>query len=209
MNTVDLLFPVIGRRIRTDHNYPLYSALSRLLPCLHDGSLKYALGPISGVYVGEGFLQCDLANSHLRLRVRAEDIPRVLPLAGKSLTIMGQRLCLGVPQVWVLKPAPVLFARLVTFKNATDHDTFLAVARRELDQLGIGGELSVPEHWDKKPERGPYRRVMRIKDTRIVCFPLLVRGLQPDESLKLQETGLGGRRHMGAGFFVPANDGED
>lgn len=102
MNTVDLLFPVVGRRLRTDHSYSLYSALSRLLPCLHDGSLKYALAPIPGVYVGEGFLQCDLANSHLRLRVRAEEIPRVLPLAGKRLTIMGQRLCLGVLSAIVL-----------------------------------------------------------------------------------------------------------
>ena len=209
MNTVDLLFPVVGRRIATDHHYALYSALTHLLPCLHDGSLEYSLAPIPGVYIGQGFLACDPTHSQLRLRLRAGDIPRVLPLAGKSLAIMGQRLCLGVPRVRVLEAAPVLFSRVVTFKNATQEEAFLVAARRELNGLGIGGELSIPEHWDKKPERGPYRRVLRIKETRIVCFPLLVRGLRPEESLKLQETGLGGRRHMGAGLFVPArSEGE-
>jgi len=167
------------------------------------------LAPIPGLYVGQGFLQLDPARSRLRVRVQAADIPRVLPLAGRSLTVMGQRLCLGVPHVRALQPVPALYARLVTFKNATQPEPFLAAARRELDRLQVGGELSIPEHWDKKPERGPYRRVMRIKDTRIVCFSLLVRDLNSDESLRLQELGLGGRRHMGAGLFVPISDKEE
>ena len=32
MFAVDLLFPVIGKRLPTDHAYPLYSAVSGLLP---------------------------------------------------------------------------------------------------------------------------------------------------------------------------------
>ncbi len=209
MNSLDLLFPVVGRRLPTDHSYPLYSALTHLLPCLHDGTVPFALAPIPGDYVGQGLLQLDPARSHLRMRVRAADIPRVLPLAGKSLTVMGQRLRLGVPRIHMLRPSPDLFARLVTFKNATQPEPFLAVARRELDRLNVGGDLSIPEHGDKNPARGPHRRVMRIKEKRIVCFPFLIRGLAPDESLRLQETGLGGRRHMGCGLFIAVGDREE
>jgi len=32
---------------------------------------------------------------------------------------------------------------------------------------------------------------------------LHVNGLTAEESIKLQEIGLGGRRHMGCGIFVP------
>ncbi len=46
----------------------------------------------------------------------------------------------------------------------------------------------------------------RIKEVRIVGFALLVEGLRPDESLRLQEVGLGGRRHLGCGVFVPAQE---
>lgn len=209
MQWIDLLFSVVGRQLPTDHSYPLYSALTRLLPCLHDGTVPFALAPIPGDYVGQGLLQLDPSRSYLRMRVRAADIPRVLPLAGKSLAVMGQRLRVGVPRIHVLQPSRELFARLVTFRNATQPEPFLAVARRELDQLNVGGEISIPEHCDKNPARGPYRRVMRIKDKRIVCFPFLVRGLNPDESLRLQETGLGGRRHMGCGLFIAVGDGEE
>jgi CRISPR-associated protein Cas6 len=48
---------------------------------------------------------------------------------------------------------------------------------------------------------------MRVKDKLVVCFPLLVHDLSPEESLRLQEEGLGGRRRMGGGVFLPA-DGE-
>jgi hypothetical protein len=50
---VDLMFPVIGPRLPTDHGYLLYSAISRLSPCVHDGSVKFGLETISGQYVGK------------------------------------------------------------------------------------------------------------------------------------------------------------
>jgi CRISPR-associated protein Cas6 len=36
-----------------------------------------------------------------------------------------------------------------------------------------------------------------------VGFALTVQGLSPDSSLRLQTLGLGGRRHMGCGLFLP------
>src|SRR5262245_36175660 len=118
MNRVDLLFPVVGQRVPTDHGYALYSALSRALKCLHDGTVPFARGPISGRHTGEGMLSLDPSRSFLRLRVPVTDIPRVLPLSGKSVSIMGQRLRFGVPRIRALEPAASLIARTVTFKNA-------------------------------------------------------------------------------------------
>jgi CRISPR-associated protein Cas6 len=208
MTTIDLLFPVVGTRLPTDHGYPLYAAMSRALPCLHDGSVKVGIAPIPGPHIGNGLLQIDLKQSRLRLRLDSSDLPRVLPLAGKGLEVMGHRIRLGVPQVAALCPAPALISRAVTIKKATDAGTFREVARKQLDELEVRGRLSVPEHVRKDGQREPIRRVVRIKYVRIVCYSLLVEELQPEESLRLQENGLGGRRHLGCGVFLPAREGD-
>jgi CRISPR-associated protein Cas6 len=45
------------------------------------------------------------------------------------------------------------------------------------------------------------RRTLRIKDKEVVGYEVLVEALTAEESLNLQEHGLGGRRHMGCGIF--------
>lgn len=37
----------------------------------------------------------------------------------------------------------------------------------------------------------------------VVGYELVIEGLTADESVAIQTTGLGGRRHMGCGVFVP------
>jgi len=38
----------------------------------------------------------------------------------------------------------------------------------------------------------------------VVGYAVVVRGLDPEGSLRLQERGLGGRRRFGCGLMVPA-----
>ena len=57
---------------------------------------------------------------------------------------------------------------------------------------------------EKGPKAGePRRRIVHIKGKKIVGYPLIVQGLTADESIRLQEQGLGGRTRIGCGFFVP------
>jgi CRISPR-associated protein Cas6 len=208
---VDLLFPVVGQRLPTDHGYLLYGALSRTLPCVHDGSVRFSMAPVTGQYVGNGLLQLDPLRSRLRLRVAEGDIRRLLPLAGKGLRLMRHHVRLGVPHVRALEPSPSLYARTVAIKHATDVASVCIAARRQLDEIDVGGHVRVPNHVVKGGAVEPQRRVLRIKEAVIVGYALLVEGLKEEESLRLQEVGLGGRRRMGCGFFVPTHeqDGHD
>ena len=52
------------------------------------------------------------------------------------------------------------------------------------------------------------RRVFRIKDKTVVGYGVRIAGLNATESLRLQEHGLGGRRKMGCGVFVPVRRSE-
>lgn len=192
---LDLFFPLQGREIPVDHGYLLFAALSRCLevpddPWLHE-SKDVGIHLIRGRYQGLGRLALG-PNAKLGVRLPAALIPRLLPLAGKSIDVAGSKLRLGIPQPHALTPVPNLYAHLVTCRNGQDEARFDAEIARQLETLGIRGQI----------QRGP-RRTFTIKDKKVVAHSLLVTELTAEESIRLQEAGLGGRRKMGCGVFVP------
>jgi CRISPR-associated protein Cas6 len=59
------------------------------------------------------------------------------------------------------------------------------------------------------PRKGPLngkdpfvRRTLNIKGVNVVGYAATVSGLSPTDSLRLQNEGMGGRRHFGCGLFV-------
>ncbi len=201
MAVIDLSFVLVGTTIPLDHGYSLFSALCRVVPGLH-GDRRVGVHPIRGRQTGPGIMALD-ERSRLKVRLPAEEIAPYIAIAGKELDLGGHRVQTGIPQVEAIVPAPNVAARLVTFRHAMDAETFEADIRRELARMEINAtpELvpgSRPEHIGQ-----PIRRVLRIKDRRIVGYPLRVVGLSAEESVRLQEEGLGGRRRMGCGVFAP------
>lgn len=195
-HVVDLFFHIQGKEVPVDHGYTLYSAISRILESgdenkwLHNAD-NVGLLPIRGHYAGQGKLLLD-QHARFGLRLPVNLIPKVLRLAGKRLDVNGEALRIGVSTTSALIPAPVLYAHIVTTKNGEDESRFDAEIQRQLDALDIKG----------KPARGP-RRIVTIKDKKVVGYSLLVSELTAEESIRLQEHGLGGRRKMGCGVFVP------
>ena len=115
-------------------------------------------------------------------------------MAGKTIDIFGRKISLGVPSVHNLTPADSLRARLVTIKGYFQPEPFREAVRRQLDKLEVGQcEIIVGR-----------QRTLRIKRNEIVGFETTLADLSPEDSLKISSHGIGGRRHMGCGFFVPA-----
>ena len=207
----DLLFPLTGGPIPLDHGYALYAALSRELgPAVHgDGPKSAGAGvfPVRGV--GRGRELVLDKHSSLRLRVPAASIAEFVGLAGKFLDVGGGRVRLAPPTVRPLVPAAAVAARLVLLKLAHQDergvtpDHFLDAARRKLDSLDIAGELAIPTYQGGERDGQPRRCVMRVKGAVRPGYPLVVAGLTADESLRLQKAGIGGRRKMGCGLFLP------
>jgi CRISPR-associated protein Cas6 len=204
MSVIDIHFPVRGDTLPTDHAYDLYSALSRIVPALHCDRMAYRLAAITGEYAGNGSIRLwPQGRSRLRLRLMAEDITTILPLAGGPLDIGGKEIRLGVPAVQALVPAPALVARSVVIAGFTDPGPFLDAARRQLDELKIVAEIGIPLNRSGPREGQPRRCVIRLKGARMIGYPVQVEGLTADESIRLQEAGIGGRGHLGCGFFIP------
>lgn len=198
---IDLSFSVRSvSTVPADHGYLLYSAVSRAMPELHREN-DYGIHPIRGRQLGGRTLQLT-DQSRLVIRSDADRIARFLSLAGKRLQLLDRLLQVGVPQVRAFIPAVAIRSRLVTIKLKVatgapaelTAESFASSARRQLDALSISPDAQL--HLGK-------RRTLRVKDKEVVGYEVLIDGLTAEESLTVQEHGLGGRRKMGCGVFVP------
>ncbi|MBX6312541.1 MAG: type I-MYXAN CRISPR-associated protein Cas6/Cmx6, partial [Isosphaeraceae bacterium] len=201
MPVIDLAFTLQGTTIPLDYGYALFSALCRVVPPLH-GDRRVGVHPIRGLRLEPRRLTL-VPQSRLRLRLPSEEIAPYLALAGSVLDLDGDRLRVGIPRVESLRPAANLAARVVTIGHLTEPGPFAASVRQQLAEMGVSAEPSfVPSpHPDHAGE--PSRRVLRIKGKRIIGYALRLIGLTAAESLLIQERGLGSRRRMGCGIFIP------
>ena len=205
--TLDILFRVIGTEVPSDHGYALYAALSRILETEEDqwihGNPLIGLHTLRGERLGNGRILIG-RNARIGLRLPSDLLPRVLKLAGKSLGLDGSRLRIGVSETRALVPARTLHCRIATTKNGENPTRFDAEISRQLEALGIRGKVfRVPKASEGSKGRDPNRRIVRVKSKRIVGYSVLATELTGEESILLQERGLGGRRRMGCGVFLP------
>ncbi|MBW7864429.1 MAG: type I-MYXAN CRISPR-associated protein Cas6/Cmx6 [Candidatus Hydrogenedentes bacterium] len=227
MPIVDLSFVLTGNTLPADHGYALYGAISRILPALHPPGIALVeqgadpiwkdvgIHPIFGANAGNRLILLG-PHSRLRLRVPSEMTSEVLCLAGKRLDVDGCALLVGVPQIQSLIPAPTLRCRMAVIKGYMEPEPFLESAQKSLRELGIGGRAAlVPRSAGPSREgryssiegRSPWiRRTLRVRDKTIVGYALTVSELTAEESILLQEKGIGGRRRLGCGIFVPVKE---
>ncbi len=197
---LDLAFAIHTQHIiPVDHGYALYGALSRLVPEVHRDN-GIAIHPIRGRQVGDRKMAL-LPWSSLVLRVPDGQIAPLLKLSGKAIQVGDTQIRIGVPEVRALQPATALRSRLTIIKvahidpaSSVSEDQFQQSVQKQLTELGVSDVV--------RADLGK-RRTLRLKQNEIVGYEVLIEGLSADESITLQEQGLGGRRHMGCGVFVP------
>lgn len=211
---IDVAFRIIGTEIPADHSYALYSSLSRQFPHLHEAEWL-CVHRIYGVPSGTRTLLLT-RKSRLQLRLPSEYLPAILPLAGRRVSLVADKqefnLRLGVPEVYALKPSPSLFSSCVVIKLSAlegqnrhpDREMYLSAAKAKLNEHGIDGRLWIDDQRDSRG-RELSRRSLKIKDRVVVGYAMRVTDLNDEDSLRLQEIGLGGRRRLGAGIFIADN----
>ncbi len=190
---IDLTFKVHGKTCPVDHGFSLYSAICRVLPLFHQPT-PTGVRLLRGRYFGNGLLDIS-PQSQLVLRVPLELVPSCINIAGKELDVDGHQIRIGVPHSKSLVPATALYAHLVTTRNGQDQERFEAEISRQLAGMECRGKFSLGR-----------RRTFKIHNRQVVGYAVVVSELTADESIRLQESGLGGRRKMGCGFFEPWRD---
>lgn len=207
-SAVELHFPLQGGTIPGLHSYALYSALSKLIPEAHSAEWL-GVHSIKGRRIDGGLIQLGRF-AKLRLRMPAEKTPVLCALAGRTLNIDGHQLKCGIPEIHPLKPAQILRSRLVMIKckdskgKTAEPVTFLESLKKQISDLGVSADAILEK--DLSPQTGEEclaRRVIRVKSSMLTGYGVLLTNLNEQDSLKIQEVGLGGKRRMGCGLFDP------
>ncbi|MDZ8261048.1 type I-MYXAN CRISPR-associated protein Cas6/Cmx6 [Nostoc sp. ChiQUE01b] len=200
---VELCFPVRGRCIPADHNYALFAACVHIIPEIRY-STALSILTIPGFADKQGKILLT-EQSCFRVRVPITQLSLIYKLAGKSIRLGIHDIQIGIPEIFTLKPANTLRARIVVIKGHTEPESFLNAAQRQIDNLEISGKLSIPV--DKKGELS--RKTLKVKRYTIVGFTTEISQLSNEDSLKLQQWGIGGKRHLGCGYFLPCKRGKN
>ncbi|MGK7936341.1 MAG: type I-MYXAN CRISPR-associated protein Cas6/Cmx6 [Xenococcaceae cyanobacterium] len=194
---IELAFPVMGQKLSIDHGYQLYSALKYRLAQLKDWN-DISIKTISGKLDRYKRNEINLTDrSQLLIRLPADKIPFVYPFSGKFLTIGKHKIRLGIPEMNFLQPKSKMRSHIVVIKNYQEPDTFFKAAQRQLEQLDIQAEIKLIANQEGIPKR----KTIKVNQT-LVGFGLEITNLREEDSLTLQEKGLGGKQKMGCGVFV-------
>lgn len=188
----DVSFALAGGPVPQDHGYALFGALAHALREDLHGARWLAVHPILGVPRPDKTLALTRTRGALRIRVDGQHIAPIVSLAGQTLRLDGVELLLGTSQVFPLRPARTLAARLVTIKGFLEPEPFREALKRQLDALHVEGRVEVGR-----------RRTLRVATDTVVGYQVTLHDLGDESSLILQHAGLGGRQRMGCGIFVP------
>ncbi len=193
----DFAMPVQARYLPRDWQYPLYAAFcTKLNARLPEGiGFRYSG---STIHLPNDRIEV-MPGANLVFRCTSEFMPLLLGLVNVRFDVAGEGLRLGMPSVFETQPSPKLFSRIVTFKDAKTAPEFKTVVDETLERMDVRATPILPCH----PDGNPIKRIVRIRGVKIVGFRLVLEGLSDSDSLKILRHGLGGRRHMGCGVFVP------
>jgi CRISPR-associated protein Cas6 len=200
---VDMVFDMNCRCLPVDHAYALSQAISKALPWFEQEP-QAGLFLIHGAESGNGWIRPDEQDdllylsrrTKLTLRLPQHRLAEAKTLSGMTLDIAGYSLKVGAAKKKPLNQMPVLFARHIVANPQQDEDAFLDTVVAQLQQMGIQCRKALcgRSHSFKLPYGDLFTRSLMIAD------------LAAQDSMTLQERGLGEGRKMGCGVFVPHKD---
>ena len=201
---VDLVFDIQCRELPVDHAHDLSRALEEFLPQLQqDQRLGVHTVHLAGSQNGWERPDPSLGQkpilsrrTKLTLRVPREKLQQVQDaLQGADLDIGGCALKIGKSKQKKLSSQGTVFSRYVVLEpgEESDENAFL---RRIVSHLGERGIRVKKALCGMTAEvAGPDGPVQ----TRII----MIANLRAEESVRLQQEGIGPLRHMGCGIFIP------
>ncbi len=186
---VDVVFPLEGATLARDHAQALQLALCAQWPWLLTDALAgvHAIKLVSGTET-QGMLS---RRARLLLRVTTQRAAELMALPGLDLNVQGHPLHLGAPHLRELQPHATLYAYKIAADSA-DEVALMAAVTQELAALAIGGERVCGK-----------RQHMLVAGREVDTFSLMLHALAPEQSLRLQQHGVGPHRLLGCGIFVP------
>ena len=200
---VDAVFAISCRSLPVDHAYALSQAIQAALPWIREEPWA-GLHTVYGAASSSGWMRPEGTGALLQLSRRAKlalRLPRrrlgaAAALIGLTLDVAGWPLRVDGLSTRPLSRITTLFARNVVLAGARDEAAFIVAATEELGTLDIDSKSILCGRMT------PIATPSRTFQSR----SLMLAGLAPEQSLALQERGLGAERMLGCGVFIPHKD---
>ncbi len=195
----DLVFKLRGTRLDVDHAF----ALSTALQVYFSKALCTRVG-VHGVRMaasGNGWnlpAQSEAAQplsrrARLAIRVHRDDREEVDRIMNRTLLVGHQEVTIGSSAIRKLSTSGTLYARAICSEREQPEIDFLAEMADLLERMNIRVSRMICGRCGE----------IRTAEETIFTRALMVADLEPDESVALQQQGLGQARMLGCGLFVP------
>lgn len=197
---VDLVYSISCQCLPVDHAHALSTALLDHLPWLKE-TKGAGVHPISIPEAGHGWMRAEGADELLHLSKRTklilrapkERVEHAENLEGKILDVAGHSLEVLKMQQRPLQAMATLFSRYNVIAEGIDEEAFIQGVAEELAALGIQARKMLPGR----------KHILRVADGELTTTTLMIADLSSEDSLKLQQHGIGVHQHMGCGLFIP------
>jgi len=200
-DVVDLLFKIECKSLPLDHGFALSEQIVQYLPWIKDEP-QAAIHQIHVAESANGWMRPEdpenevLYVSHrtkMTLRMPGHRLEDVKALTGKTLDINGHPLKVGSFSSRKLSKLTTIFARYMDTRGVEDENLFLEDMAQQLLEKGINV---------KKMMSGKLVTHKTDQGT-LLTRKLMVSDLEVAQSILLQEQGLGDKRLLGMGIFMP------
>ncbi len=198
---VDLSFNIDCRCLPLDHAHALSQALHQALPWL-EAEQNAGIHAIHGAASGNGWYRPEdpinellqvSRRTRMTLRLPKARVKEAEGLIGQTLDIAGYPLTLGKASIRKLSPLGTLFSRYVIAAEEQSEEHFMDGLVTALEAMGIAVRRMMcgKTHRLSMPEGARFTRSVMIAD------------LAVEDSIRLQQQGLGSGRKLGCGLFIP------
>nr|VFJ91826.1 MAG: CRISPR-associated protein Cas6, subtype MYXAN [Candidatus Kentron sp. H]VFJ92867.1 MAG: CRISPR-associated protein Cas6, subtype MYXAN [Candidatus Kentron sp. H]VFJ99673.1 MAG: CRISPR-associated protein Cas6, subtype MYXAN [Candidatus Kentron sp. H] len=202
---LDYAYRIQCHNLPVEHAYLLAEAIRAILPWISD---EPSVG-IHSIHVadsGNGWIRPTGENcknllylsrrTRLVLRLSNDLISKAQNLEGATLIIDGNTLVVEKGKEKPLLPSSTLFARYIVMEEHDEETQFVSYLVNQLQHLNISPRkiLCGQSHAIPTPKALIHTRSALIAE------------LNPAESLRLQQSGIGPNRQLGCGLFIPHKD---
>ena len=195
---VELSFSVDCRELPYDHAYELSSEILKLVPEIKNDK-RNAIQTLHGPLSGNGWVRPDSENiplskrAKLIMRINKKQLDDIKNIEGKEIKLFGNTLKIGRSKVKSFLVVKDLFCRFVMSEHETSEDDFLNKIQNELRGLNINIRKALCGR----------SMVISFGEKALYTRSLMIADLSKEDSLKLQEEGVGDKKLYGCGIFLP------
>jgi len=201
---VDLCFKLECKTLPLDHAWALSSALTHATPWLKSTKCT-AIHLIHGAESGNGWIRPDNSENELlhlshrtrfTLRLHRDNLIRAEELVGLKLDIQGHSLHIGEFKQQLLAPHSTVFSRYIVTPGELNEDDFLNLVAPHIQAQNI----------QIKKMMGGLPHTFTTPQGQLTTRSLMLSDLEKEESIQLQQNGIGENQLLGMGIFLPHKD---